>query len=163
MLIASTPKERSLQVTDTPLFPFFLPLSPEFPISKRHQPCHGVGLAHFLPSPKRGGGIKKRQLLANPLGRWAPPPRASPVASSSLTSLCEELAERRARATTQGSARGPRSQQTRATREPSQLAPLQEAGKLQAAPTALPPARHSRLLGLCSSSWDLLGGDPTSR
>lgn len=59
MLIASTPKERSLQVTDAPLFPFFLPLSPEFPISKRHQPCHGVGLAHFLPSPKRGGGNQK--------------------------------------------------------------------------------------------------------
>lgn len=43
------------------------------------------------------------------------------------------------------------------------VSPLWEAGKLQAAPTALPPARHSRLLGLCSSSWDPLGGDPTPR
>lgn len=123
MLIANTPKERRLQVADAPLFPIFLPLFPEFPISKRHQPCHGVGLAHFLPSPKGGGGIKKQQLLANPLGRWAPPPRASPVASSSLTSLCEELAESRARTTAQGSARGSRSQRTRATWEPSQSAP----------------------------------------
>lgn len=72
---------------------------------------------------KKKKKIKKQQLLANPLRRWAPPPRASPVASSSLTSLCEELAERRARATSQGSARGPRSQWTRATGEPSQSAP----------------------------------------
>lgn len=50
--------------------------------------------------------------------------RASPVASSSLTSLCEELAERRARATSQGSARGPRSQRTRATGSPTSQPPL---------------------------------------
>lgn len=162
MLIANTPKERRLQVADAPLFPIFLPLFPEFPISKRHQPCHGVGLAHFLPSPK-GGGHKKATAAGKSTRALG--------ASSARVSCCffkPHFPLRRARREqgeddSTGVCEGIQKPADKSDPGAQPVSPLWEAGKLQAAPTALPPARHSRLLGLCSSSWDPLGGDPTPR
>lgn len=147
MLIANTANERRLQVADAPLFPIFLPFSPDFPISEKHQPCHGVGLAHFLPSPK-GGRIKKQQLLANPLRRWAPPPRVSCCFFKPHFPLRRARREKGAGDIT-GVCKGTQKPVDEGDRGGQPVSPLWEAGKLQAAPTALPPARHSRLLGLC--------------
>lgn len=75
--------------------------------------------------------------------------RASPVASSSLTSLCEELAERRARATSQGSARGPRSQWARATGEANQSAP---SGRRESCKPRPPPCPQRATPGCLDSA-----------
>lgn len=67
MLITNTPREHRLQVADAPWLPILLPLPREFTVSKRHQPCHGVGLAHFLPSLK--GGKKSKATAAGKSAR----------------------------------------------------------------------------------------------
>lgn len=71
----------------------------------------------------------KQLLLANSLRRWAPPPRASPVASSSLTSLCEELEKRRAPATTEGSERVLEASGRGRSRSPARRQPSPGGGK----------------------------------
>lgn len=161
MLITNTPREHRLQVADAPWLPILLPLPREFTVSKRHQPCHGVGLAHFLPSLK-GEKNQKQQLLANPLALGA---------SSARVSCCFFKPHFPLRRAHREEGAGDSTAVCEGTQKPvdaghpgaQPVSPLWEAGKLQAAPTALPPARHSRLLGLCSDSWDPLGGNPTPR
>lgn len=99
------------------LFFCFPPLSLLFP--KDTSPV--TVLVWLASYPRQRRKIKKQQLLSNSLGRWAPPPRASPVASSSLAFLCEELKEGKERATTAQRSATVReaSHRTRATREPS--------------------------------------------
>lgn len=164
MLIANTPKERRLRRADVPWFPpIFLLFSPEFTISKRQEPCYGVSLASFLSSPEEEN---QKATAAGKLARAL-------AASSARISCCffqPYFPLRRAKSSRRGR-RGPQNRGLGGSEKPADAGdpgaqpvnPLREAGKLQAAPTALPPARHSRLLGLCTSSRDLLGGDPTPR
>lgn len=121
----------------------------------------------WLISYPRQRGKKKKNQKATAAGKSSP----ALGASSACVSCCffkPHFPLRRARreegaGDITGVCEGTQKPVDEGDRRAQPVSPLWEAGKLQAAPTALPPARHSRLLGLCSSCWDPLGGDPTPR
>lgn len=108
MLIANTPKERRLRVADVPWFPpIFLLSSPEFTISKRYEPCHGVSLASFLSSPEEEN---QKATAAGKLARALATSSARARLLLLLPALLpftksEELEKRKARVTEQGTGR----------------------------------------------------------
>lgn len=144
--------------------PFFCfsPLSLLFP--KDRSPV--TVLVWLASYPRQRRKIKKQQLLANWLGRWRLPPRASPVASSSsLTSLCEEQRARGEEGAGHGTGdwEGPRSQRTRAIREPS---PSTRSGRRESYKPRPPPCPQratpgcwdsAHPPGICSEGTQRLG------